>query len=175
MVMTFGKASALTIGFLGAVALGVWLGLHVLDRATVAPREGGIGPEAPKAVTPASPAAATSRPMSPAPIHPATTGPTMAVVSPSAPELYRRLKPLLNPGANMTISSAGFRDAEQFAAVVHAARNTSVPFMLLKHRVLTENKSLTSAIRESKPHMNAAVEARRAGAEAEADVKALGR
>lgn len=70
----------------------------------------------------------------------------------------------------MTIASEGFRDAEQFAAVAHAARNTEIPFVLLKHRVLNERKTLAAAIRESKPEMNADLESRRAVAEARSEL-----
>jgi predicted kinase len=83
------------------------------------------------------------------------------------------LKPLLNKGANMTMAADGFRDAQQFAAVAHAARNTEVPFVLLKHRVLDQGKTLAAAISESKPDINADVEATRAQAEARSDLARL--
>lgn len=73
----------------------------------------------------------------------------------------------------MAMAADGFRTAEQFAAVAHAARNTDVPFVLLKHRVLKEGKTLEAAIRASKPDMNARVEARRALAEARSDIARL--
>ena len=67
----------------------------------------------------------------------------------------------------------GFKDAEQFATIAHAARNTQVPFILLKHRVLTEGQSLEAAIRASKPDIDAATEVERARAEARNDIAAL--
>jgi hypothetical protein len=91
----------------------------------------------------------------------------------STPELHERLKPVLNKGADMTIAAEGFRSAEEFAMVAHAARNTEVPFMVLKHRVLTEGKSLAKAIRESKPDIDANAEVRRARAEARSDLNDL--
>ena len=63
--------------------------------------------------------------------------------------------------------------AEQFATVAYAARNTEVPFMVLKHRVLDEGKTLAASIRESRPGINAAAEVVRARAEARRDVAAL--
>ena len=57
------------------------------------------------------------------------------------PELQARLKPVLNQGAKMDIAAEGFRSGEQFAAVAHAARNTQIPFMVLKHRVVDERKT----------------------------------
>ena len=64
----------------------------------------------------------------------------------------------------------GFTSAEQFATLAHAARNTQVPFILLKHRVLTEGQSLEDAIRASKPDIDARTEALRARGEARADI-----
>jgi len=80
---------------------------------------------------------------------------------------------VLNRGANMSLAAEGFRSAEQFATVAHAARNTDVPFVLLKHRVLNEGKSVAEAIRESKPAVNAAVEADLARAQARSDVASI--
>jgi hypothetical protein len=57
--------------------------------------------------------------------------------------------------------------------VAHAARNTEVPFLLLKHRVLNEGKSVAQAISESKPTANAAVEAQLAQAQARSDIAAI--
>jgi hypothetical protein len=79
------------------------------------------------------------------------------------------MQPLLNKGADMNIASEGFRSAEQFATVAHAARNTEVPFMVLKHRVLDERQTLSAAIHASKPDLNAADEANRARAQAKGD------
>jgi hypothetical protein len=73
----------------------------------------------------------------------------------------------------MRNSSLQSRTAEQFAAVAHAARNTEIPFMVLKHRVVTERKPLATAIRELKPDVDATAQAKRAQAEARADMAAL--
>jgi hypothetical protein len=94
-------------------------------------------------------------------------------ISLSAPELHAQLKPLLNKGANMNVAAQDFRDAEQFAAVAHAARNTEIPFMVLKHRVVKERKPLATAIRELNPSVDAAAQAKRAQAEARSDIAAL--
>jgi len=163
--MTFGKGAVLATGFVGAMALGVWIGSYITsDRA--------IATLTPRAYRTESPrAAATSRqPVSAARV---TTRATTPAIAPSSTELKNHLKPLLNKGADMTVASEGFRNAEQFAAVAHAARNTEVPFMLLKHRVLSERKTLAAAIRESKPDMNAEIEATRALAEARSDLAKL--
>ena len=87
--------------------------------------------------------------------------------------LQVRLKPVLNRGTNMTMAAEGFRDAEQFAMVAHAARNTRVPFVLLKHRVLDEGQTLSAAIHASKPDMDGASETNRARAQARSDIAAI--
>ena len=80
----------------------------------------------------------------------------------SAPELHARMKPVLARGTKLPLAVEGFTSAEQFATIAHAARNTQVPFILLKHRVLIEGQSLEEAIRASKPDIDARSEAQRA-------------
>ena len=162
--MTIGKMTALSLGFVGCFALGVWTGPHITkraDSAASAVHETVAVPGAQDA-TPAAKARSTRRAAEPT-----------ARVAVSEPALHDRLKPVLNRGANMTIAAEGFRSAEQFATVAHAARNTEVPFVLLKHRVLNEGKSVAEAIRESKPEVNAAVEANLARAQARSDIASL--
>ena len=72
-----------------------------------------------------------------APRKPAGAVETVAV-SMWEPEFRDRVKAVLNPGAKPEIAAADFANAEQFMTVAHAARNTQVPFMVLKHRVLNE-------------------------------------
>jgi hypothetical protein len=172
--MSFSKAAVLVIGFLGAVVLGVLIGPYVTHR-------GAIVTHTPTSQVQASDDAAASRRAAArhamrrdAGRHETTKREeTTAAVSPSAPELHTRIKPLLNRGTDLEIASQGFRDGEQFATVAHAARNTEVPFMVLKHRVLNEGQSLTAAIRTSKPDVNAAAEARRAREQAKSDLASL--
>ena len=164
--MTFGKMTALSLGFVGAFALGVWTGPHIVQRsadATVAADDASViwGSGLPPETETASNATATR------------AAATTARVDVAAPDLQERLKPVLNRGANMALAAEGFRSAEQFATVAHAARNTQVPFVLLKHRVINEGKSVAEAIRESKPAVNAAVEANLARAQARSDIASL--
>jgi hypothetical protein len=91
----------------------------------------------------------------------------------SEPRLHARLKPVLNPGARMAVAADGFRSAEEFAAVAHAARNTNVPFMVLKHRVVDEGRTLEDALRDLKPDVDAKAEVARAQAAAKSDVAAI--
>lgn len=163
--MTFGKGIALAIGFVGAVALGFWIGAHATHDRSI----GALIPPASQTESPQ--AAPKGRPSASATRVPGRVG--APVIAPSAPSLQTELKPLLNKGANMTMAADGFRDAQQFAAVAHAARNTEVPFVLLKHRVLDQGKTLAAAISESKPDINADVEATRAQAEARSDLARL--
>jgi hypothetical protein len=166
--MTLGKSLALAMGFVCAMALGVWVGPYVREHAPfnrdhqTAAHETARPTPAPQAAAERSSAASARAAREAAP-----------AVAPSEPELQARLKPVLNRGTNMTIAAEGFRSAEEFATVAHAAKNTDVPFMVLKHRVLTEGKSLAKAIRESKPDINANAEVRRARAEARTDLQEL--
>jgi len=176
--MSLGKVSALVVALVAAVAFGVWIGPSVTDRfdhatptasnETAAPApvpvrgEPGVKPRAPR--TRPNPAPRAVPADAPAPV---------AAVDLGAPELQERMKTVLNRGADVDKASSGFRSAEQFATVAHAARNTQIPFMLLKHRVLTEGKTLTEAIKESKPDADAAAEVREAQASARRDLQAI--
>ena len=73
----------------------------------------------------------------------------------------------------MDVAAEGFRSAEEFATVAHAARNTNVPFMVLKHRVLEEGRTLENALRDVKPEIDAKAEVARAQAAAKSDVAAV--
>jgi hypothetical protein len=73
----------------------------------------------------------------------------------------------------MEVAAEGFESAEQFATVAHAARNTDVPFMVLKHRVLNEGRTLADAIHEAKPDLDAKAEVDRAQIAARSDVAAI--
>ena len=161
--MTVGKGAALALALAGAMGFGVWIGPYLThDRVTATFRQ--------PVDRQATQAAAGTRSSASAPRVAARATP---VIAPSTNGLQQQLKPLLNKGANMTVAAEGFRNAEQFAAVAHAARNTEVPFMLLKHRVLNEGKTLATAIKESKPDLDSEIEATRARAEARSDLARL--
>ena len=166
--------AALIVGVLAVVALGVWLAPSWMDRdRDVA---------SPPAAT-VSPSAETAKPRrAPAPRATAarkdaaerTIAPNVVPSLPATqPELQARLKPLLNRGTRMELAAEGFRDAAQFAAVAHAARNTGVPFAVLKHRVLEEDQTLVRAIRASKPDLDAEHEATRANDAARFDIAVI--
>ena len=85
-------------------------------------------------------------------------------VSFSEPELRDRVKAVLDPGSRLELAAADFDNSEQFVTVAHAARNTQVPFIVLKDRVLNRGESLADAIREFKPELDAKAEVTRARA-----------
>ena len=81
-----------------------------------------------------------------------------------------RVKAVLNPGSRLEAAAADFGDGEQFMTVAHAARNTNVPFMVLKDCVLNQRESLADAIHELKPALDAKAEVAQARAEALSDL-----
>jgi len=106
-----------------------------------------------------------------------TKKPAAAAASPtigaSEPKIQERLKPVLSRGTRLEVAAEGFTSAGEFATVAHAARNTNVPFMVLKHRVLEEKRTLADAIHESKPDLDAKAEVTRARQEAKSDLQAI--
>jgi hypothetical protein len=166
--------AALIVGVLAVAALGVWWGPSLMDRNTE------VTPPPASAV---SPSAETAKPRrAPAPRTAAakkdtektTIAPDVVPTLPATqPELHARLKPVLNRGTRMELAAEGFRDAEQFATVAHAARNTGVPFAVLKHRVLEEHQTLARAIGKSKPDLDAEHEVTRASNAARYDIAVI--
>ena len=178
-----GRTSAATLGLVGGLALGVWIGSEMTSgREAMAPAPAvattqaaeipaAPQPDKPKRVTRVArvnrPAAAVD---APAP----ESAPKLVMTIPvSAPELHARMKPVLARGTKMPLAAEGFKDAEQFATLAYAAKNTQVPFILLKHRVITEGQSLEEAIRASKPDIDAKGEVARARTAARSDIAAL--
>ena len=86
------------------------------------------------------------------------------------PELRDRVKAVLSPGSRLEVAAADFDDSEQFVTVAHAARNTKVPFMVLKDGLLNRGQSLAETIREFKPELDAKAEVKRARVAARADL-----
>jgi hypothetical protein len=182
-MMKTGKTSAATLGLVGGLALGAWIGSEMTlmnrqavlsDPAVVAAQsveEPAVAPShaTPERVTRVARAAADVV-VDTAP----RSAPKLVMTIPvSAPELHRAMKPVLARGTKLPLAVEGFSSAEQFATLAHAARNTQVPFILLKHRVLTEGQSLEEAIRSSKPDLDARTEAERARDAARSDIAAL--
>jgi hypothetical protein len=161
--MTFTRASLVYLGLVGAFALGLAVGPLVGARhgeATASVEAPAIAPAI--AVPEATPAPERR------------TAPRLERVPPASAEpVQRQVKLLLNRGADVRKASEGFANAYQFMTVAYAAKNTDIPFMVLKHRVLTEHQALAAAIAELKPDLDATTEASRARAEARADLAKL--
>jgi hypothetical protein len=184
--MTVGKAAALTAAFIGVFVLGVAVGPSVKDRfadrqprAAVEPVQTTTTPVADQAPTRA-PARSTTRARAKASNENAATSasvrrstPARSAMPASEPRLHARLKPVLHSGARMEVAAEGFRSAEEFAAVAHAARNTNVPFMVLKHRVVDQGRTLEDALRDVRPDVDAKAEVARAQAAAKSDLAAI--
>ena len=163
--MKTGKTSAATLGLVGGLVLGAWIGSELTtSREDVRPQPAAVttqaveepaapaAPAKPKRVTRVARAASGAAVDAPAP----ESAPKLVMTIPvSAPELHARMKPVLARGTKLPLAVEGFTSAEQFATLAHAARNTQVPFILLKHRVLTEGQSLEDAIRASRPDIDA--------------------
>jgi hypothetical protein len=168
--MTVGKAAALTAGFVGAVILGIAIGPSVTDS---------FSHKGTTAQTPATAAVAEKAPSSGATQTRASAARAKvnatrtSRISVSEPRLHQRLKPVLNEGTRMEIAAEGFKSAEDFATIAHAARNTKVPFVVLKHRVVTEGRTLAQAIHEFKPEIDAKAEVIRARRAAKSDLAAI--
>jgi hypothetical protein len=179
--MRTGKTSAATLGLVGGLVLGAWIGSELTMSRSAAPEPASATTQA-AIEEPAAPAApaktrrvnrvarAASGPAAADAPMPESTPKLVMTIPVSAPELHARMKPVLARGTKLPLAVEGFSDAEQFAAIAHAARNTQVPFILLKHRVLTEGQSLEDAIRASKPEIDARTEALRAKGMARADI-----
>ena len=162
--MTSGKATLLTIGIAGALAIGI--GLAIANHRESATPDSATVANAPSARI------ATERSTKPAPAGraDAVTPVAMRPVPPKSPELEHRLKPLLTRGTNLDSAADGFKDWRDFATIAHASHNTQVPFVVLKHHVLNERRTLESVISELKPDLDAKAEASRAREEASQDL-----
>lgn len=174
--MTLGKAGLITAGLVGVVALGIAAGptLQQTWPTKDAPVARAIEPSAPPPAT-ARPAPrarpASARKSEVATAKKESNAIETVAVSVWEPQLRKRVKAVLNPGAKLEIAAADFASAEQFVTVAHAARNTEVPFMVLKDRVLNQGQSLAQAIHEFKPELDAKAEVTRAHAAAREDLE----
>lgn len=177
--MRLGSKTALAFGVIAALGIGIWAGNMTVDR--LMKREAAPAPQVAASEPAPAPAAApvrktTARRKAPsialtaAAIPPATEMSSVAVTS---PDLHDRLRKVLFKGTKVEVAAEGFRDGLQFATFAHASRNTMVPLVLLKHRVLNQGMTLAEAIHESKPDLDAIGEAARAREMAKSDIEAV--
>jgi hypothetical protein len=167
--MTILKTSALSLSLVGTFALGVWTAPYFTPATTTktaiaAPQVDQVSTSV-SAPAPRAKAGATR-----ARVELSALAPTLAV---SDEPVQAHAKSLLNSGTDVKMASEGFRDATEFVTAAYAARNTAIPFMLLKHRVLTEGLTLSEAIRASKPELDAVREMDRARTAARSDLSRL--
>ena len=158
----FDRTSRVVLGVVGAFALGVIAGAQ-LDRPST--------PSMSQALE-AAPAAA-SAPARATPPSRARAVRLERVPPATAPAVQQHVKRLLNAGTNPELAAEGFGNARELMTVAYAARNTDIPFVLLKHRVLRERMSLASAIQQSRPELDEIAEVNRARAEARADLSRI--
>lgn len=177
--MTVGRAAALVVTFIVALVIGLVVGAHNPDKFGNKSSESTVSTAAPSAQPadeqPAQPSVRRKTPASVAAkrAESAESAVVNSRIPADTPELQVRLKRVLNRGTDMDKAAEGFRDAEQFATVAHASKNTDVPFMVLKHRVLNEGMPLSTAIHESNPYLDVSAAAQLARVEARKDIAAL--
>ena len=183
--MTFGKAGLLTTGVAAAFVVGVVTGPTIRDswhsmkapEASVAARPAEKSDPPPVAADrPAPRAKASSSPRAHEAVAPKKDYNTIQTLAVNLwePKLQHRVKAVLNPGSRLDVAAADFDSAEQFMTVAHAARNTNVPFMVLKDRVINRGQSLAEAIHEFKPDLDAKGEVTRARSAARSDLEMTG-
>ena len=164
--MTVGTVVSVTLGLMGSFALGLWTAPRITSAPEPEPSRLVTMPPAP---TPAVTPVAAAKPAA----KPTIKRPAVPSVDISDPALRRQLKPVLGKDADMAKAVEGFKSSEQFATIAFASRQTGVRFAVLKYRVLNEGKTLTSAIRESLPTTNAALEVERARAAARSTLQSI--
>ncbi len=161
----FARTSIVAIlGMVGAFALGLTVGPQ-LD-ANRGAKISAVTAPAPKPDT----AVPAERPLQARRI----TAPKLErVLAAEAKPVQQHVKLILNRGTDVRVAAEGFQNARELMTVAYAAKNTEIPFVLLKQRVLTERKSLAAAIREFKPELDGTAEVTRARANAKADLARL--
>jgi hypothetical protein len=166
--MTLARTAIVVTAVVAAFGFGVWAGPYLRDKPVTTAEQQTVVESKDASV----PVATTGRARAAKPTREVST-PAVAKLSATEPELLKQLKPIMNRGTDMDIAAQGFRNAEQFATLAHAARNTEIPFVVLKNRVLEQGKSLAAAIEEFKPKMDGAAEARRASEAARKNIAAV--
>lgn len=166
------KTSMLVLALGGMFALGVWTGPHLTDSVRTARTETTtpvVQVDQPYATEEAPrPAMRVTRAVD----RPAVN-PFEPVMTASALPVQKLAKSVLNEGTNVEMAADGFNDATLFVSTAYAAKNTGIPFMVLKHRMVKEGRTLSDAIRLSKPELDAVVEMERARSKARLDIQKL--
>jgi hypothetical protein len=85
-------------------------------------------------------------------------------------ELAAIARPLLQPGTDLVTATEGFPSRESFLATAYAAKNTGIPFVILKDRIVAQRQPLAAAIQDVKPEVDAKAEAARAISAARSEI-----
>ena len=152
---------------MSVLSLFLMVGLAAAVPATDSEQRGGSpqGQARGQATKPPKPPQATT-PKAPQAKGPQTAGQHLAL----QPKLAAKIQPLLPPGTDLQVASAGFKNLGQFIAAVHVSRNLEIPFDQLKLRLTGPDAiSLGKAIQELRPAADAATEVKRAEAQAKKD------
>jgi hypothetical protein len=171
--MKFIKASMLVLALGFVFGLGVWTGPYLTDSVRAARTEAAapvVQVDRPSATeeTPRPAARAARAAVRPAP------NPFVPIKTANDPSVQKLAGSVLNQGTNVEMAADGFNDATLFVSTAYAARNTGIPFVILKHRMLKLGYTLSEAIRLSKPELDAMAEMERARTKARAVVSKLG-
>ena len=182
--MTVGKAVLLTVALVAVFIVGAITGPTIHDRwskatepaASVSAPASEPVPSAPAKTKARKPRSRASSPKADDVVAAKKAPDTIQTIAVAVwePDLRDRVKDVLNPGADLEIAAADFDSSEQFVTVAHAARNTKVPFMVLKDGLLNKGQSLAETIHEFKPELDARAEVKRARAAARADLGIAG-
>lgn len=171
--MKFIKASMLVLALGFAFGLGVWTGPYLTDSVRAARAE-----EPPPAVQVDQPAATEDAPQPAVRVArgvvPPAVNPFVPIKTASDASVKKLAGSVLNQGTNVEMAADGFNDATLFVSTAYAARNTGIPFVILKHRMLKLGYTLSEAIHLSKPELDAIAEMERARTKARAVVQKLG-
>jgi len=88
------------------------------------------------------------------------------------PQLNAKVSTLLPAGMTLKKAAKGFTSERQFLSALHASKDLGIPFAQLKAEMTGhDHDSLTQAIRELKPGVNARAAAKTAQQEASADLR----
>jgi hypothetical protein len=169
------KASMMVLAIGGAFALGVWTGPYLTASVLTAGTE--ATPPVAQVEQPAATPAEAETPQRPMRVARAVVRPAPNPFAPlkpaSDPSVQKLAKSVLNPGTNLEMAADGFNDATLFVSTAYAAKNTGIPFVILKHRMLKLGYTLSDAIRISKPELDAVLEMERARTKARSAIQRL--
>jgi hypothetical protein len=99
--------------------------------------------------------------------------PTLADRITANAALLAKVTPLLPSGMSLSDAASGFHSAEQFIAALHAAKDLNVSFTSLKNELTgSPRDSLSQAIHDVAPTVDASAAAKTAAGEARTDIKA---